>query len=286
MNEYRGVNPHLNSVLQSRGGGWDAFHAHFIQELTAYLDSHLPDGYYATGERSLQVTRTDKAAPRGSRKSSITTPDALIIRSDTPHGIRTDAGLVAAAPFLVAAMDELPLDDDLVMSAAIYRVSAGEFPGELVTRLELISPANKPDGSHYPHYLGKRLDTLLAGICLVEIDLIHERRPFLAGIPSYPDGDSNARPYTIIVSDPRPAGGVRAVYGAMVDEPLPIVDVPLDVGVLQVDFDAIYQRTYGGRRVYAALGVTDTIPVRFGTYNTADQARIKARMAAISTSNG
>ncbi|MDZ4764253.1 MAG: hypothetical protein SGI73_06840 [Chloroflexota bacterium] len=62
MSGYRGVNPHFNSGLQSKGGGWDAFHAHFIQELAAQLDARLPNGDYATSERSLQGTRMDKAA--------------------------------------------------------------------------------------------------------------------------------------------------------------------------------------------------------------------------------
>src|SRR5690606_31840147 len=99
--------------------------------------------------------------------------------------------------------------------------------GKPITRIELLSPANKPQGSHYGTYLVKRDETLRAGLRLIEMDYLHETRPILPGIPSYADGEQDAFPYHIIVSDPRPTfhEGKVNVYSFGVMDALPVIDI-------------------------------------------------------------
>jgi hypothetical protein len=154
-----------------------------------------------------------------------------------------------------------------------------------VTRVELLSPANKPSGSHYDIYLAKRLQTLGSGLRIVEVDYLHERRPIIARIPSYVDRQPGAHPYNIIVNDPRPTflEGQTQVYGFGVLDRPPIIAVPLagdDRMVL--DIQAIYNRTVESSRLFRLVLVDYAQePVNFAAYTEADQARIRERMAAI-----
>jgi hypothetical protein len=54
-NRYPGINPHLNSALQQRGGGWRSFHAAYLIHLFDWLDEILPENYCVTPEESLQI---------------------------------------------------------------------------------------------------------------------------------------------------------------------------------------------------------------------------------------
>lgn len=53
-NLYPGINPHLNSFLQSDGGGWESFHAQFIATMARELDKYLPQQYATMLARSIQ----------------------------------------------------------------------------------------------------------------------------------------------------------------------------------------------------------------------------------------
>ncbi len=54
-NQYRGVNAHLNSILQNTPGEWESFHASHIVDITRALNKRLPAGYEARVEKSLQI---------------------------------------------------------------------------------------------------------------------------------------------------------------------------------------------------------------------------------------
>jgi len=167
---------------------------------------------------------------------------------------------------------------------AIYHVEAGQYPGKAVTRVELLSPANKPSGSHCSQYLVKRQETLEARLRLVEIDYLHETPPVLHIIPSYVERAPNSLPYTIIISDPRPTPqeGPTNVYGFGVDEPIPALEIPLDgKDTVRLDFGAVYKQTFKNMRVFRFIADYRRDPDRMETYHSADQERIRQRMAAI-----
>lgn len=235
QNLFRGVNPHLNSFLQSDGGGWESFHATAIERLTDDLDAHLPAGYYVLCE-----------------------------------------GVFC--------------DDELTNKAVIiYHFESAEMPGRPVTRLELLSPANKPGGSHHVTYLARRRETLASGLRLVEVDWLHETPPVVRAIPSYPEHASGAYPYWLIISDPRPSvtAGQMAIYGTGVHQPLPTIDLPLEgQDTLAVHFEQIYQRIFESRRLFGMVADYRQPPVRFETYAPSDQAIIQQRMAEINSTEG
>ena len=69
-NPYKGINAHLNSLLQtsateSQPALWSSFHASHINHIADFLNDALPDGYIALSEQSLQVrTELDNVIKR------------------------------------------------------------------------------------------------------------------------------------------------------------------------------------------------------------------------------
>ena len=61
-----------------------------------------------------------------------------------------------------------------------------------ITRIELLSPANKFGGSHAAIYLMNRQRTLEAGINMVELDYLHETRSPIQAIPDYTKRESES----------------------------------------------------------------------------------------------
>jgi hypothetical protein len=58
INQYTGINAHLNSYLQNAMGAWQSFHATHVVHLRDLLDEQLPPGYIADSEQSLQLRHT------------------------------------------------------------------------------------------------------------------------------------------------------------------------------------------------------------------------------------
>jgi hypothetical protein len=281
-NLYKGVKPHLNSFLQSKGGGWEMFHVNFISQLAAYIDEHLPPNYYAADEKSLQITAQLPETGVSIGKPTKTVPDIAIFQI-SPSASSTRSSPISTPLFSMPVADTFD-EEDYITSVVIYHLDAGHVPGLRVTRIEVLSPANKPRGSHHVQYLMKRRETLKAGVRLVEIDLLHETRPIIPGIPSYVDKHEGAYPYWIVVNDPRPSWemGKTDVYNLEVNALLPTIDLPLDgQDVVTVDFNIPYNLLFERRRVYRIVTDYAALPERFETYSPADQERIRARMAEI-----
>jgi hypothetical protein len=274
QNRYPGINPHLNSFLQHETG-WKGFHALHIADIARLLDDLLPEGYRTFPEESLQIMTYDsEALPQ----KSLTYPDITIyydlaLSSSMPQA-------AGSAPTLVMpVLEAIDIEDEDISSVVIYQ---GDKP---VTRIEVLSPANKLPGSHAEKYLTKRTETIKSGLRLVEIDYLHERRPIDERMPSYPDKQPKATPYSIIVSDPHPnlETGLMKVYGFGVLDVLPIVDIPLEgEDSIAFDFGAAYQKTFESTRtLYQTYTDYTTEPVNFAAYAPDDQTKIREQMTRI-----
>lgn len=285
QNLYPGVNPHLNSFLQQRDGGWESFHARYISVLTDTLEAALPDGYYAIEEKSLQILalNTDETP---ARRAERTTPDVTVYQT-RPTASKASPQ-ITAIPTMTFSVEEAFIEEETLNNVTIYRVKQGKVPGEPVTRLEVLSPGNKPGGLHYEQYIAKRQYTLKTRLALVEIDFLHEAPPLLHKLHSYPDCEEAAQPYAIIVSDPRPdvSSGTTEVYTFGVLDPIPTLNVPLDdQQSVIVDFGVVYNRVFASRKLFSALVDYTQEPLNFKRYCAEDQARIRQRMAEIAAQN-
>jgi hypothetical protein len=282
-NLYPGVNPHLNSELQQPHSEWASFHSDFITLLRVELDTILPRPYYVASELSLQVGTYDRLSDAPFGRPTRTIPDVAIVRptSFTEHGGSKQRG----NPTFTMPLIETVEDEEELYAVVIYRSDTASKRGVPVTRLEVLSPANKYGGSHYASYLTKRQETLYSSICLVELDFLHEQQALLKYIPNYLAREENAFPYAIIVNDPHPTfdEGIVNVFGFGVLDPLPVLDIPLaGSDFVTVDFGPIYNRTMESSRLFREILVDyEKDPVNFEAYHEADRAAIREHMAKI-----
>jgi len=279
-NRYPGINPHLNSRLQSPGGGWESFHHGFIEKLIEELDIQLPENYYPIEEKSIQIGIVDTQTGATMPKPGSTRPDVLIVR-ERPAASASSASLMI--PTLILPVAEGFDEEEFLMGIMVYHVEGKNLPGKPITRIEVLSPANKPGGTHHAQYLRNRRDTLLGGLRLVEIDWLHELPPVISGIPSYPDRELDSYPYSIIISDPRPSLtiGQTRVYGFGINQVVPMLNLPLDnQDEVAVDFGRLYNELFN-RRVFTILTDYSQFPARFESYSDTDQSYIRQRMAEI-----
>lgn len=282
-NQYRGINAHLNSYIQNVSGEWLSFHNAYIVNLTYAIDEKLPQGYFARNERSLQIIEDSPLFDEPRTRRPL--PDVTVFAAQETAS--PSATVEASLPSVITPVAETldPDDEDSFLPAVVIYASEGDnLLGKVVARIELLSPANKPKGNGYPLYRDKRNSTLYGGIPLIEIDFLHQLPPLIRALPSYPDGEANAKAYSITVNDPRPdvRHGVSRIYTFGVDEPLPIVALPLKgEDVLNFDFNVPYNQTFERTRFYQTVVDYEQKPLNFESYSPEDQARIVRRLEAI-----
>ena len=277
-NRYPGVNAHLTSFLLQPDGGWESFHAEWIVHLRQALDAQLPANYYAIAEKSLQISEL------ANDTLSRTRPDVSVYQvrpSTEPHASRFPGTTPTA---VIALSDVLEEMIDTLTSVGIYETTDGKVPGRLVTRIEVLSPGNKPSAPYASQYLTRRYETLTAGVNLLEIDLIYTRRPIISAIPSYPDAQNGATPSVVLVSrpTPQPQNGQLLLYNVSIDTALPQVAVPLmEDETLVLDLQAVYNQTFADTRIFPMLVDYGELPANIEHFTPNDQKWIQQFLVSV-----
>lgn len=185
INQYRGLNPHLQGELLAHEG-WKGFHGAHIVAMAEYLNKQvLPMGYAAVPETSLQIYQEDDE--EGWRKTGQRYPDVALQSVDPSlhGGSRMAQAETATKPTWKQALSD---EEDVELRAIALQTVAKDKSGErqLLAWIELLSPANKPGGSHYAQYMERRKGHALASGCtLVEIDYLHQQAPIMPWLPHY-----------------------------------------------------------------------------------------------------
>jgi hypothetical protein len=280
-NPYPGINAHLNSLLQTPGTDdqpaiWHTFHTQHVANIGEALNAQLPDHYIAFSEQSLQKRTIEDDF--GTIEVHRPQPDVTVFQQGT--GRTPEA--VAIAPTWQARIADVLEPVKQPRAVVIREVSSQGKLGRVVTRIELLSPSNKPFHRHYPAYEARRMEAIDSDVPLIEIDYLHESRSVLLQLPIYPTA-SNSHPFSIIVSDPRPnwSEGKVSVYAFDAAEPIARFPVPL-ANDEQIVFDLtpVYQHTFRAGRWGNLLDYTTT-PERFETYHVNDQQRIRDIMTKV-----
>lgn len=278
QNLYRGVNAHLQSFAQHNTiGAWKMWHNAYINDIFNTLSAQLPPGYEVGMTTSLQISEYHPDTGERIRRPE---PDVTIYETGASTRTPLPALVEGTVPTLVLpAAETLHVDDELYLTGLmIYRlVESGDLVP--VTRIEILSPTNKPPGDGFIQYFEKRDATLAQEMPLVEIDLLHESRPVPRNVPSYPDRHPDSHPYSIYVNDTRPGlqDGTTWVYGFGVNEPFPLVPIPLAGDErIQVDFLIPYNTTYARLQLLRHRLDFEQLPVAFETYTASDQQRIRS----------
>lgn len=272
-NQYRGINAHLQSLLQVEGG-WNSFHANHIADLQRTMQAQLrPLGYIAELESSVQIRRYEQ--PLGKPES-----DVAIYDLDSPR--RQDSGGARLSPsgatMILSIPEALGLDERTEKQySAVGVYQAGDAKhGTPVAWIELLSPSNKPGGQDAEQYREKRLKLLQSGIVFVEIDYLHLSAPTMPGA-------HDGAPYHLIVINPRPQflEGHAQIVSFGVDEPIKAAEIPLNgADILNFDFGIPYQKTFE-EAFYGDSVDYGEVPLAFNTYTQGDQERILASIIAL-----
>lgn len=273
-NPYQGIDAHLNSLLQTSGTDsspaiWHTFHTSHIGHIADFLNNVLPINYMALSEQSLQIRTEDAEGVHLLQRE----PDVAVYGSASE---RRMAATAAALPLERALEETLDISEHFVKAAIIREIDEHDTFGQVVARIELLSPSNKPGHSGYDAYRKGRNEALYSFVPLIELDYLHET--------SLPFNEPRTQAFCIIVSDPRPSvnRGRAQLYNFDVDTPFPAVQIPLAGNDrLTFDFGAAYQHTHETAR-WGRLIDYASLPARFETYSQADQERIRAVMQRVS----
>jgi hypothetical protein len=217
---------------------WPDFHAAFIAETRMALVPGLRPRYVALIEKHVYLERE----PDGPRRR--VRPDAVVVEN-TPHFQRSRGGatvlerpaVAVAAPVAVP----LPAFTREKVERAYVEIRLRETR-DLVTVIELLSPANKhPGDDGRTEYQRKRELVFQSGVHLVEIDLLRDGERLPMGEPLPP-----ADYYAILSrAQSRPLADVWPIG---LRHRLPSLSIPLsgddpDAALdLQAVFNAVYDR--------------------------------------------
>ena len=212
---------------------WHDFHERFIPAMADVLAAQVDPHYIVKIDEHVYIHELGESDRR-----LVGRPDVALLEGTFP---RVALGVVATmeAPVQV----RLPAVD-------IERVSFLQILDrrhrQLVTVIELLSPANKRPGPDREQYLTKRGELLASAVHFVELDL-------LRGGQRMPCDDAPAADYRILVS--RAADRPRAdLWPIGLRDPLPDIPIPLAAP----DTDATLPLQAALHRVYDAA--------RYGTY--------------------
>ncbi|MBN1310698.1 MAG: DUF4058 family protein [Anaerolineae bacterium] len=294
INQYHGVNPHLNDELQDttpRPGRlkWEAFHDRYVDTLETFLRRQLrPQGYTVDKGPGLQIREfegidPDTSEDQWSRVRSLESDGHVFSPADLQPSASPHAGPDSSRSQLMS-LEELAGGKEYYDALKIYRPAVEQdIEGELVGWIEVISPSNTPSPKisreDWMKYLSKRNTLLENGVPVIEVNLGHINEPTIPNQPRYPE-DEDSSPHSITVLDPRgmePGQVNITTYPFGVDQPLPAVNFDLPGGKhATIDFDEVYQRTYMNH--YADVVDHLQAPRLLRTYSPEDQGRIAARM--------
>ena len=213
------------------GQVWPDFHLRLI---TATSDALMPDlrpRYLVRAEERIYLEHEMEGEPRHIR------PDLLVARFAERGSQSADRGAATVADQPVEIT--LPMPEEVVERYLTIQDTATR---EVVTIIEILSPANKRPGSDgRAQYAAKRESVLMSMTNLVEIDLLRggSRLPVRGQLPP--------ADYYAFVSRGRRRPRA-AVYYRTLREPLPAIPIPLadadpDIYLdLQSVFTTVYDR--------------------------------------------
>ncbi len=207
---------------------WPSVHARFIVYLCDALQPLVRPRYFATIEERVFVDGPDRSVA----------PDVWLLRTPSRRGGTATAVVEADEPE-VETVASLEVRQTFI---EIRHISSGQ---EVVTIIELVSPANKYPGPGGNLYLKKQAEVLASETNLVEIDLLREGRHALA-VPEWHARRRGPYDYLICVNRAGQSRSDYELYRRRLRDRLPRIRVPLAQGDadVRVDLQAVFATTY------------------------------------------
>lgn len=256
---FPGMDPYLE------GDFWTSFHLELAVDIARHLNPKLLPKYTAHPNRRWVTTVIE-----GTDITSADIVPDVSVRKPRPDASASTATLIPPAPLSLPTALPVKLPYDWVEIRDVQE-------HQLVTSIELLSPANKR-GDGRAEYIAKRERILASSAHLIEIDLHRsgQRVPIIGELPHAPYFVFLARADRRLVTD---------IWPIYLTDRLPQVPVPLrspdpDVALeLQACFDGAYdQGAY-----YATLDYRREPPVRLQAH---ERTFVAKRLAAWTAGQG
>ncbi|WP_309717688.1 DUF4058 family protein [Armatimonas sp.] len=226
--------PGMDPYLEDRRV-WEDFHTTFLVALRAALKPQLPPDFVARLEERIYIVEWEHRFRA----------DVAVIHHEPP---RTSGGVATLErPTLATPPRYLRVYEE-TMREVFLEVRRVREPGEVVTVIELLSPANKESGRGREEYLRKQRDLLASDAHLIELDFLRGGEYTLA-----PDRKALLKEYgrwDYLVSLHRapavPGYHDFAIWPITLRDRLPEILIPLtdDQPDLALDLQAVFTRAY------------------------------------------
>jgi len=226
---FPGMNPYLEKPTV-----WHDFHQAFIAVIRNALTPQVRPEYIARIEDHIYVHELSAEERRFHGRSDVS----------VLHSGRSAASATATHELVAPAFGQLTPNVDILHES--YIEIQDRETREVITVIELLSPANKNSGSDREQYITKRNVILASNTHLVEIDL-------LRGGPRMPVEDLPSCDYVVMVSRSYERPRVE-LWPFKLRDRLPVIPIPLrrerpdakiDLGKLfQEEFDAAGYEDY------------------------------------------
>lgn len=193
---------------------WQHFHAAMIIEIIRQLAPQLPGGYRISAE---VITKNYIDEDGAEAKSEYVSPDIGILSTGEGYMANDDGGVATLTP--LTRKTKIP--PQVQREVRIYAIGTGQ----LVTAIEVLSPANKLSAGSIQH-VNKLRSYRALGVNAMDIDLLRKGQPpyGIYELPPEPDG-GYLTPYHVVLS--MPPDEVNSWDVALIDV-LPTVPVPLE----------------------------------------------------------
>ena len=236
---FPGMDPWLESPVV-----WLDFHNRLANFLSDALNRQLPVQYYAQLEVRTEVTWSEATI------SQTRLPDVTIERQfEDEVGGGTAMAVAEAVRTDVSPYLELVITSEPAEVASV-RIKDSKRDHEVVTAIEIVSPANKRPGEDRDSYLSKRKQIVESDTSLIEIDLLRDgerawtEREYASQLTNLDPAPS----YLVAVgrSWHRRLPARYHVFPVPLRDLLPVIPIPLRESEeeLSLDLQHIFRRTY------------------------------------------
>jgi hypothetical protein len=195
---------------------WGDVHTRLVTYASDRLQSHLPGDLRARGEERVYLEDEE------TRRKRHFIPDVQVVEYPTSRRRSDDGGvavLEASEPIVVSFPEETDVD-------RFIEIRDYQADRRLVTVIEVLSGINKGLPARREVYRKKREELLMAGVNLVEIDLLRQGKPMeLHSREKF--ARSAGCPYFISVYRVIDSHWQDEMYPCSMRERLPVIRIPL-----------------------------------------------------------
>jgi len=213
------------------GDIWQDFHLSIIISIRDLLVPSVRPRYVVRTEERIYLEHEMEGG-----QSRYIQPD-LVITDMRPRSLPSQRVLSGATAVIEPMTITLPMPEEI---RERYLTIRKRETGEIVTVLEVLSPANKKSGSYdRALYLAKRDEVLMSGINLVELDLLRGGLR-LPAVEPLPESDFQA---IICLAADRPRA---TAFTWTLRQQLPTIQIPLAEGDsdIALDLQAAFTAAY------------------------------------------